>query len=483
MRIGLKYLLAIVCLGIVCPAFANVHVTGKVTCAGRGVADVVVTDGTASVATDASGCYALNAVDDAHFIYISTPAGYLPPADGVYPRFYIPFSKDKAVYDFTVTRNPKDDNHQLVIVQADVQAAYKKDLETYKSLVADCRDLVSRNYSDRDAFSLDLGDLVEVGSGLMPIYDRNVQPIAMPVYHAVGNHDMDFWGRSHETSYSTFEAAFGPQHYSFNRGKIHYIVIDNCFYIGRGIFYIGYVDEATFRWLDSDLAFVPAGSTVILSMHIPSQLTEKERDFVYEGGPISDETVNAAHLHELLKPYKAHIFTGHMHYNLNICFSDSLMEHNTAAVCGTWWTTDVCLDGTPRGYGVYEIDGDNIKWYYKSSGYPRSHQMRLYNVGESKDFPDCVVANVWNYDKRWRVEWLENGKVMGEMTKFTGYDPYASALCADRSIVKYDWISPFTTEHLFRAVPANPKAKIEVRVTDRFGNVYQDVVPAVKAKK
>lgn len=87
---------------------------------------------------------------------------------------------------------------------------------------------------------------------------------------------------------------------------------------------------------------------------------------------IGNQMVNAGALHQILKPYKAHLITGHTHYNLNVVFNENLMEHNTAAVCGTWWKADVCLDGTPRGYGVYEVNGNDVKWYYKSSGYPKN---------------------------------------------------------------------------------------------------------------
>lgn len=80
-----------------------------------------------------------------------------------------------------------------------------------------------------------------------------------------------------------------------------------------------------------------------------------------------------------------------------------------------------------------------------------------------------------NFDL-WKVEWLEDGKNMGEMIHFTGFDPDAEAVCADKERVVYDWISPVKTEHLFRATPKNPDASIEVRVTDRFGNVYRQAV-------
>lgn len=39
-----------------------------------------------------------------------------------------------------------------------------------------------------------------------------------------------------------------------------------------------------------------------------------------------------------------------------------------------------------------------------------------------------IVANVWNYDSAWKVEWLEDDNVIGEMTRYEGVDPYVQAL-------------------------------------------------------
>ena len=65
-------------------------------------------------------------------------------------------------------------------------------------------------------------------------------------------------------------------------------------------------------------------------MHIPSSST-KELEF---NALLPDETSNASSLYDLLKGYEAHLLTGHTHNNGNVVFNDSLMEHNTAAVCG-----------------------------------------------------------------------------------------------------------------------------------------------------
>ena len=102
---------------------------------------------------------------------------------------------------------------------------------------------------------------------------------------------------------------------------------------------------------------------------------------------LAGETINAEAVHQLLDGYETHFLTGHLHSNSNIVFNDHQMEHNTAAVCGIWWHADVCIDGTPQGYGVYEVDGNQVKWYYKSAGHPKDYQFRSYAAGTSKEFP------------------------------------------------------------------------------------------------
>lgn len=53
-------------------------ITGQVKCQGRGVANVVVTNGFDCVLTDVAGKYTIPYHRDARFVYVATPAGYLP---------------------------------------------------------------------------------------------------------------------------------------------------------------------------------------------------------------------------------------------------------------------------------------------------------------------------------------------------------------------------------------------------------------------
>ncbi len=85
--------------------------------------------------------------------------------------------------------------------------------------------------------------------------------------------------------------------------------------------------------------------------------------------PVHNAVKNNSALYALLTGYKnVHIMSGHTHYNVNK-ITDGIYEHNHGAVCGAWWTGPICEDGTPRGYGVYEVDGTELKWYYKSTGF------------------------------------------------------------------------------------------------------------------
>ena len=214
----------------------------------------------------------------------------------------------------------------------------------------------------------------------------------------------------------------------------------------------------------------------MLSMHIPARLDEEVQPFRYNSREISAQTINISSLFEMLKPYNVHLFTGHMHYNRNIIHADKLYEHNTGAVSGAWWQGDYCLDGTPVGYGVYEIDGTEVSWYFKSVGKPRDHQMRIYAPGTTVNYGNDVVVNIWNWDKNWQVQWQEDGVDMGAMNRFEGLDPEVEKAYSDKEKLEFSWIAPEKTDHLFRATPLKSNSDITIVAKDPFGNVYRETI-------
>lgn len=447
-------------------------INGQITCQGCGIPNVVVTNGFDCTLTNDIGEYSIPYHRDARFVYVTTPAAYLPPKQYSLPCYYQRISDGVNKYDFTLIKNPKDDNAHTFLVQSDVQVANASDVEGYVKYLRDVRQYLDKQIKKNDLFMIDCGDIVGNAPSVHPLYIKATDILDIPVYRTIGNHDMEYGVRSYEHSYKTFESYFGPIYYSFNRGKAHYIVLNNNYYINRNYRYIGYIDERTLQWLERDLEFVPKHHLVFVFMHIPSSST-KELKF---NALLPDETSNAASLYSMLKGYEAHIITGHTHNNRNVVFNDSLMEHNTAAVCGTFWKADICTDGTPSGYGIYKVNGNKVTWIYKSMGYPTSYQFRAYPVESSDEYPQDIIANVWNWDELWKVEWYEDGKYMGNMERFEGYDPEAKIICSDKEKVVYDWIKPIKTEHLFRATPNNRNALLEICVTDRFGRVYKECI-------
>lgn len=364
--------------------YAFRKIRGKVSCAGKGIADVSVSDGFSVTRTDAKGNYAFEAHYDARFIFYSLPSGYDIPNEQGIARYYLPLNKEyKQQADFMLTRSAHDDKKHTFVVWADTQIEHADDAHKLLTISApDAREHI-RSFKDRVVFGIGCGDLVWDHFELFQDYRKAVGMTGIPFWQVIGNHDMDFGARTDDDSQQSFEAQFGPSYYSFNKGKVHYVVLDDVFFIGTGHRYIGYLTEAQLRWLEKDLYYVPPGSRVVIALHIPTNTGDKRRNKKREdemGGVVN----NRQALYDLLKPYKVQIVSGHTHWN-EVWEEDNITEHNLGTVCGAWWSGPVCGDGTPNGFGVFEVDGDNISWYYKATGYEKQHQIRLYKPGADKE--------------------------------------------------------------------------------------------------
>lgn len=460
-------LLLLLWLGAASFAAGIIPVRGQVLCEGRGVEGVWVSDGDSFAQTDKKGRYRLDADGDSRFVFVCVPSGYDAPVEQGVVCYFRERPEESGVCDFTLRKRAGDDTRHGFIAVADPQIWARKEFAKLSAAADDIASTVC-GYGDTPFHGLCCGDIVSHDHTLYGEYNDAMARTGIVFRNAMGNHDMTLYDRSHETSYRKFEDMYGPAWYSFDVGRIHYVVLDNNFYIGRDYFYIGYLEERQLRWLERDLSHVRRGSTVVVCMHIPSTCTEEDRkQFKYNG--IAGTMTNHASLHELLRPFNAHIITGHTHTTYNQDIRPGLYEHVVPALSGAWWQGPLCTDGTPSGYGVYEVDGDQIRWHYRSTGYGADHQIALYSGAEYPEFAGYAVANVWASDPAWCVEFTVDGVVLsGE--RFETYDPAAKKMYSDTSGFDHKWIYPSVSDHFYRVpLPAGAR-RVAVTATDRFGN-------------
>lgn len=430
-------------------------ISGKVISKGKGVANVIISDGYSVIQSDKNGNYTIDVNELARFIWISTPSGYeFKTESSIARHYYKPDTAGKLNFDLKPL-NQQDDKHSFII-WADPQVKNKKDVEQMMATsVPDTIEAV-KSLGNVPIHGIGVGDLVWDNFDLFPAYDEAIAKIGIPFFQAIGNHDQDYRQGGDETSDRTFQAHYGPTYYSFNRGKAHYVVLDDVRYLGTEREYDGFITQTQLDWLAKDLRYVSKDALLILCLHIPVHNQVKNREDFYA----------------VFKEFKnVHIMSGHTHYNKNV-ITNGVFEHNHGTVCGGWWTGPICEDGTPRGYGVYEVNGTDLKWHYKSTGRNRREQLDIY-VDELTN-QKRLIANVWNYDPEWKVEYFLDDKPMGAMLQQTGLDPLAVKIYkGDKLPNPRPFVEPRSTDHLFIAQFEPSVKKVKVIATDRFGEKFE----------
>lgn len=451
-------------------SFKSIRIRGRVLEDGKGIHRVVVSDGRSVVLTNSSGEFELISGSDRDFVFISMPSGFgikkLP--NGSADFFHkIDKTKEEQQVSFDLKKSGSSDENHHFLLLSDTQIQNEYEADQLLTVAAPDVQKTIKAINDPNLFGIGCGDLVFDHLELFKEYNQSVQMYDTPFFQVIGNHDMDLGVRSDAWSNQTFNSHFGPTYYSWNRGEVHYVVLDDVFYIGSR--YIGYIDEEQLAWLEQDLAHVEKGKTVVVALHIPSYTGAvtryPERDSI--GGTVS----NRDHLYKLLEGYNAHLLSGHTHFNDNMIMGH-VYEHCHGTVCGAWWSGPICYDGTPNGYAVYEARGSELKWQYKGTGLDINEQFRVYDKGYHKDFPDQMSMNCWNYDPAWEISWFENGIRKGAPEKIVAVDPLSVELHLGPQLPKRrEWVEPQLNDHMFFFKPES-RDNLVIEAKDRFGNVY-----------
>ena len=213
------------------------------------------------------------------------------------------------------------------------------------------------------------------------------------------------------------------------------------------------------------MKYVPADAEIYVAQHSP-----------LAGRDNGKRILGTSDMLNLLEGYKTLFLSGHNHQSKPYTYGKDVTEHNIAAICGTWWDAYHCADGSPRGYKIYTKEAGKLTWYYKAIGHDKNFQVEIFKPGQTLKHPNSVIANVWDWNPDWKIEWYEDGKPMGRMDKVREYSPLHIA----EMKAKYEalgqepssWKGTKAAEHYFAATPSQYAKTVTVSVTNPFGQTW-----------
>jgi hypothetical protein len=456
-----------------------------------GIEGVHVSNGREVVATDAGGQYALPISDDT-ILFVIKPSGWSTELDvdwisqgyhahkpagspktkypGVAPTGPLPTS-----VDFPLVRHHEPEQFDVLIF-GDPQPEDEEGVEHY------AHDVIEELVGSDAMFGISLGDIVEDRLDLLDDINDVTAQVGVPWHYVMGNHDMNKDSPSDVLADETFERVYGPPYYSFTYGKMHVIVLDSVY--REGDHFHGELGERQLAFIQNDLAHVPDDYLLVFAMHIPLvELSDKKVLF--------DIVQKRSHLL---------MIAGHRHVIEQLFLGPDdgwqgatpLHLYVAGASGGSWWTGfrdasgiphATMSDGSPNGYTVLSVDGNEYSFRYKAARRPEDYQMTITapeKVVAAQAAATEIVANVFAASERATVEMRfgENGSWTA-MTRQRGVDPFVESFHEREKAIAPEeapWGNPTETNHLWTgALPANPPvgmAVLYVRVVDRFGAAF-----------
>ena len=513
---------------------AGTTVFGLVSSEEGPVANVVVSDGTEVTVTDDKGIYELKSAKKWGYVFISVPSGYEVAAEGVFPQFYQTLKGAADVVeqkDFKLTKVDGQDRYKLFLLGDMHLANRTNDAAQFTQFTTDLNAYMAQ-HSGQKMDALTLGDMTwdlywYKNNYALPQYRETInrQVKNLQIYHTMGNHDNDFMTTSDYDAAVKYVDCIGPTFYSFNIGQVHYVVMDNIdcsAYDGTDSRnYVTKLSNEQLKWLAKDLAYVDKSTPLIVAMH--AQIYKPtSTGFAFDHDSANTEALLAA-----LDGYEVHFVTGHTHKVYNITPDDDVVkgrdihEHNSGAICASWWWSGnltpgvhVSIDGAPGGYAIWDIDGTDFAWLYKSTGWPEEYQFRSYdlnNVSFSMDdvpnipsnvliqlaykkyvnaYPENsdneVLIKIWNWNSNWELSVVdERGKTL-EYTPVWAYDPlHIAALSVPRFNNSGITSTPsFVTEsatNFFKVKADDADVDLTITVKDEFGHTWTEEMQRPKA--
>lgn len=515
---------------------AGTTVYGIVSSAGVGVENVVVSDGAEVTVTNEKGIYQLKSAKKWGYVFISVPSGYEVPSVGVLPQFHRALKNSADVVeraDFKLEKVDGQDSYKIFML-GDMHLANRTgDLGQFAQFTSDLTDYMTRHKGEK-MYALTLGDMTwdlywYSNSYYFPQYLNTVnsQIKNLQIFHTMGNHDNDFQTRSDYDAAVKYVDQICPTYYSFNIGKVHYVVMDDIdcsSYDGStSRNYVKSLSAEQLDWLAKDLSYVAKTTPVVVAMH--AQVFYPTTS----GFKIDQDQVNTLRLFDILDGYTVRFVTGHTHKLFNvtpdapIVDGHNFREYNSGSVCASWWWSGnltpgihIGTDGTPGGYGIWDVTGTDFQCLYKSTGWPEEYQFRSYDLNNvhfsMADVPlmpsdisasvknaymqyvnaypqnndNEVLINIWNWNSDWTLSVVDENRKTLPYTEVWAYDPlHIAALSVKRfNNAGLKSTPSFITDkftHFFKVKADDADTDLVITVKDEFGNEWTENMQRPKA--
>lgn len=481
--------------------YVDANRNGKFDKGEKKLPGVGVSNGVDVVQTDKNGAYKLPVTEN-NILFVIRPDGYNVPVDrNNLPQFYYIYYPQGAPdlafkgvdptgplpksVDFALIPEQSSEEFKILVF-GDPQVYNEEEVDFLKRGVVE--ELIGvKGYS----FGISLGDLVGNKPSLFNPYINVIKDVGIPWYQVMGNHDINFDVPNDSLSDLSFKAHFGPNNYSFNKGKVHFIVLDDVIYQGDKK-YIGGLRKDQLDFIENDLKFVPKDNLIVLCMHIP--LVNNGRHAIREK--------DNQRLFSILKDFpNTFSMSAHTHVQKQVFIDESFgwkqdkphHHYNVGTTSGNWYSGErdangippaTMADGTKKGYAAITFNGNKYEIDYFVSGADKNFKMNVFIpkiVQKKKKSKANFYVNYYLGGEKDTVEYKVGKGAWQLMTKTEAQDPHLLL-----EVMKWDTTdvpllgsrpdNPNLSTHIWSApLPSNlsvGKHKIQIRVRDMFGRTH-----------